>query len=269
MTTSFNNAEIAYRKSFKDTLELSRTLSSELESRLSTIQALVLSEEYLAAPLKVMIMGQETAGNYAPLNAVDRNAPNWQEIELERALKDERDSLNSPFLDKGASSWWRAYREICDNFGLISPRSAAWTNISKVQLLDDRAGSVSIYNLRAADKMEVLRWQKRLIRAEIEYAKPDVIMMLTGGMSWMALHLFDQLETGKLAGKMKIEGASENTMGLRSDSLANTVAGFTLHPGARTSNDEKARLRTLLVDWLKASRAAKGLGTQQTISIQT
>ncbi len=249
------DAETNYREAFKATLDSSSTLGPDLESRLSTIQALALSEQYLSAPLKVMIMGQETAGNYARLDAIDRTPSGWQNHQYESAVADVRDFDYGYSKSQGSSPWWSAYQEICDHYGLASRRETAWTNISKVQLWDDSAGSVSISTLSSANQMAVLKWQKQLVRAEIDYARPDIIIMLTGGMSWMACHLFDQLDGGKFADKVGIEGAPRNTMGLRSTSLPNAVAGFTLHPGARISNDEKARLRALLISWLDESRA--------------
>lgn len=255
MTISSYHAETDYREAFKATLESSPTLGINLESRLSTVHALALTEDYLTSPLKIMIMGQETAGNHDRLDAIDRSVSNWQDTQFERAVAGVRDFDYGYDKSQGSSLWWSAYQEICDHFGLNSRRATAWSNISKVQLWDASAGSVSIYNLSSDDQMAILKWQKQLFLSEIDYAQPDIIIMLTGRMSWMACHLFDQLDGGGLAEKVRIEGAPDNTMGLRSTSLPNAVAGFTLHPGARTSTDEKARLRALLISWLEEARA--------------
>lgn len=202
--------EADYRDVYKETLRSAPILGYELFARVSSIQAMRLTDEYREAPLKVMIMGQETYGNTRHLKDVPMAEEGWLADEYQRQLQEE---VNFDFAygkDPEFSRWWKAYTEICDLYGLPSRRATAWTNISKIQLANNEGYGVSVGKLKAKEQMEVLRWQRPLLLAELRYAQPDILIMMTGGLSWMARHIFED-DAGGFAKEIPIPGAPAHT----------------------------------------------------------
>ena len=210
-------------------------LSPQTISKICGPQLLFLTSEYRSAPVQVMIIGQEIGAPDKPLQEiategldalVERQKHNFKEFNYDLSGRHSR----SPF--------WRAFDQVCDTFSLPSRRAVAWTNVSKVPLCTPIGSSVSITNLSASEQMEIIRWQAELARAEIEYAKPDVIIHFTGSMSWMLKHLYQSdMQSQKLDVKFApIDGASPATAIVSAPFLENIITVVTHHPnGGRTS----------------------------------
>ncbi|MQB20528.1 hypothetical protein DXT90_07760 [Agrobacterium tumefaciens] len=249
--------ELDYRAVYVETLRSAPVLGDALFAKVSSIQAMRLTDDYLASPIKIMIMGQETYGNNRHIRDVPNSSDRWLVEEFNRQIQEESHFDFAYGKDPEFSRWWKAYGEICSEFGLSSRRATVWTNISKVQLADNDGYGVSVSKLNASDKMNLLRWQRQLLLAELQFAQPDVLIMMTGGLSWMARHIF-QNGDGGLADEVSIPGAPPNTRGISAISLGSTLAGYTLHPASRRHRDAELRTaRGALLSWLKQGLDAR------------
>jgi hypothetical protein len=228
-----------YRTEIENMLRL-EGLSPETAAAICEPQILFLTEEYRNAPVRVMIMGQET-----------RDAEKWlSEVVAEGSdamIARQRKSFET--YDFGIATahdknpFWRGYDDVCEVFDLTSRRSTAWTNISKVQLGEAIGNSFSISKLSSGAQMEIVRWQRTMARAEIEYANPDVIVCFTGGMRWMAGHLYKTDANANVTdvGFQRIEGTTDNTGYLSAPFMGDTISVFTYHPHAGRSSEAKLR----------------------------
>lgn len=250
------SGEQEYRDAYIQALRDAPLLGEDIFGQISSLQAMRLSDEYRAAPIKVMIMGQETYRNEVHLKSIPMLGDQWCADEYDRRVLEEIRFDFAYGKDPEGSRWWRAYSEICDHFKLPSRRATAWTNISKVQLADNSGYGVSISKLPAQSQMKLLRWQRPLLLAEIRYARPDILIMLTGGLSWMARQIFLE-DDGSFATEIAIPGTPNNTKRLFSSSLGPTVAAYTLHPASRRhKNVELAEIRSTLLAWCDDERRA-------------
>ncbi len=66
----------------------------------------------------------------------------------------------------------------------------AWSNIWKVQLLQQVNGRYSVGALCADWQGEVREWQSQLFREEMQYVAPDAILFLTGGEHYFLSHMY-------------------------------------------------------------------------------
>lgn len=235
-----------YLDIFEKTISTAQaSLSDGVYRSVSVPQILYLTDDYLASPIKLMIMGQETLGEGLRVADIDTSYSSWFADYLEVAVTAERDFNFAYGQPQERSPFWRGYQEICDHFGISNRAATAWTNICKVQMVK-LYGSVSVQTMKPGPRIEVLDWQRDLIRAEIEYANPDVIVMLTGGMRWMAGHLFKGRNDTAVE-EVAIDDTPLSSGILRSEFFDNAVVGYTYHPAARLSADVvKDQRRTVL-----------------------
>ena len=256
-----------YRNEYVRTARQARAeLTPVAFDAVSTLQPMALTEDYWKSGLRVMVMGQETRHNYRALSSSwaddDSAANDLFDEEMARATdfdfaygKEQEDSL-----------FWVAFQEVCDRFGLESRRCCAFTNVYKVQLLSQYKGrkGLSPSTLGSVDAMSVVRWERRLLRAEIAYAAPDVLVMFTGHLGWVAAENFnsdEQRRRGARAHFIPLEGGGSNAGRLVSSFLSGIVNGQTSHPCAIRSAEELAAERALLLDRLRAETDRKGLAS--------
>jgi len=248
----------AYASEVENMLKL-KGLSADTVAALSEPQVLFLTEEYRSAPVRVMIVGQETAGIEVPL-------ANTAAEGIGSLLERQRNDFIAFDYNKNYPTrpFWRGYDEVCAAFGLTSRRAAAWTNISKVQLFDGKGGSVSIEGLNPKARMEIIQWQRAMSRAEIEYAKPDVIVHFTGGMHWVAGHLYRSDGKPSDVSFERIEGAGDVTGYMTAPFLGDIVSVYTYHPAGGRTSEAKAKTsyeRRLALDWAATRLAERGIRT--------
>jgi hypothetical protein len=144
-------------------------------------------------------------------------------------------------------------------FELPDRRAVAWSNISKVQLLDPVGNSASINNLNPAERKEVIRWQTALARAEIAYGQPDVIIMFTGRLSWVAKCMFanDSVDQVEAVIERQLLSLPWSTRELVAPGLAGIVTAQTYHPAVWQNLRPKANAeRTVMLQWAKQRTAA-------------
>lgn len=170
-----------YNQVLNDTIDAaSKSLSPEILSRISVPQPINLSDLYWQAPVRVMVMGQETLGVDRRISAIDTTTANWFD-DYQKLEKREFQKCDFGFCTNWKRNpFWLTFQEVADAFEITDRRSLAWSNLSKVQLIERIGGSASIMKLKSPDRMQIIRWQNELSRAEIEYAKPDVLIMFTG-----------------------------------------------------------------------------------------
>ena len=215
-------------------------LSPETAAAICEPQILFLTDEYRNAPVRVMIVGQETRDAEKWLSEVVREGSDAM-IAGQRKRFETNNFGIATAHDK--NPFWRGCDDVCEVFDLTSRRSIAWTNISKVQLGESIGNSFSISKLSSAAQMEIVRWQRAMARAEIEYAKPDVIVFFTGGMRWMTRHLYQTDVSASVTDVCleRIEGTTKNTGYLSAPFMRNTISVFTNHPHAGRSSEAKSR----------------------------
>jgi hypothetical protein len=148
----------SYKLALKKTIEAAPSgLSQGVLQRVSVPQATFLTNAYRNSPVKVMVMGQETLGVNRRLADVDETVPNWFE-DFYAASETDFDTFDFGFcMNWKRNPFWTAFQEVSDTFELPDRRAVAWSNISKVQLLDPVGNSASIINLNPAERMEIIR----------------------------------------------------------------------------------------------------------------
>jgi hypothetical protein len=250
----------AYRAAIEDLLTL-EGLSPDTVAAICEPQVLFLTEEYRNAPVRVMVVGQETGDAEKWLKEAVSEGAEAMIARQRRSFEDFDFAIGTPH---DRSPFWRGYDEVCTAFGLSSRRATAWTNISKVQLGEAVGSSVSIESLSAEARMEIVRWQQAMARAEIEYAKPDVIVHVTGGMRWLAGHLYksDPLADRSDVLFNPIDGAGNTTGSITAPFLGDAVSVYTYHPNGGRTSEAKARTaseRKLALDWAARRWAERGL----------
>ncbi|MGX5666531.1 hypothetical protein ACWKW9_11215 [Rhizobium daejeonense] len=254
---TFQQDQDNYLNALRSMIESAKDqLSPEMYELLSVPSVLYLTDDYWEAPVRIMIMGQETHGVERKLSEAEYGSNSFQDFWT-------REVDDYARFDFGAayprSAFWRGFQEVADAFKLPSKRSLAWSNICKCQLLKAVKDRFSIQMLSEAQRREILIWQKELFLAEIRYARPDAIMMFTGGLSWMAARLFSYAHYDEKTEVMwgRIGDLPDSSGYLIAPRLAEMgiPAAYTNHPAAR-GEETKAR-RDIVVDWLKAQVAEK------------
>jgi hypothetical protein len=228
-----------YRTEIEAMLRL-EGLSPETVAAICEPQVLFLTEEYRNAPVRLMIVGQETRDAEKWLNVAVAEGSDEMIARQRRSFETYDFGIATPHEQ---NPFWRGYDDVCKAFGLSSRRATSWTNVSKVQLGEAVGGSFSISKLSSAAQMEVVRWQRAMARAELEYAKPDVIVWFTGGMRWMMGHLYktDVEAAGTDVAFHRINGIAGSTGHLSAPFLGDAISVFTYHPHAGRHGDAKTR----------------------------
>ena len=249
-----------YKHALKNAIEAAPTsLNPEVLKRVSVPQALFLTEAYRTSPLKVMVMGQETLGVYRRLAEIDQSSIDWFETYYNTSEQD-FNAFDFGFSMKWKRNpFWTAFQEVSDTFGFADRRAVAWSNLSKVQLISPVGNSVSIKSMTPGDRMQVVRWQAALTRAELAYAKPDVVIMFTGGLSWMARCMFGQSCENKdqSASLRQLPGLPWTTAELLAPGLSGMIAVQTYHPAVWQDLRPKANAeRAKMLEWTKQRLAA-------------
>lgn len=253
-----------YERIFESTMsKAQKVFYPALLARLSKPQPLILTEAYWKSPLRVMVMGRETlnSDDGMPLSAYNPSDTSAFRAFMENELE-EFHQFDFGYENK-RSLFWKAYQQVCDVLGLRDRRSTAWTNISKVQLIRthecDRA-SISSKSISPEDRMSIIRWQTALSRAEIAYAKPHLLIMFTGDMTWIADHYFTVDSEGKPTSsveRLPIADLPEaQTAEIKAPLLEGTRAFFTYHPNARNPGRERVDLlRAAMLNWVRDQMA--------------
>jgi hypothetical protein len=107
--------------------------------------------------------------------------------------------------------------------------------------------------------MQAVRWQAALARAEIAYAQPDVVIMFTGGLSWMARCMFGKADGDTLQSAVicQIADLPWSTTELLAPELSGIVAVQTYHPAVWQNLRPKADAeRIAMLRWTKERLAA-------------
>lgn len=233
-------------------------LGNDVIQLLSIPQATIVTEEYLEAPLKVMIMGQETYNEELSLRNLYRADGHHDEEAFERYFKAYEASFKD--FDFGERyphlPFWKAWNEVVELFELPSRRSIVWSNLSKVQLLHARKKSFSVAKLPAAQAAPVVRWQKHVARAELNLVRPDIIVMFTSANTWMTEHLYGDkgLKSDRQVSYAQIPDLPETTRRVIIPDHPNVMAVATYHPNVRPQYKAKAMAeRKIMFDSLKTA----------------
>ncbi|WP_284283620.1 hypothetical protein [Mesorhizobium amorphae] len=77
--------------------------------------------------------------------------------------------------------------------------------------------------------MDVIQWQKPLFLAELEFAKPDAIVMLTGSLTWLIKHMCEDVRISQM-------GNQDESFNVVEIPSLNIPIVQTYHPAARASS---------------------------------
>ncbi|MEH2701554.1 hypothetical protein DXU03_31180 [Rhizobium johnstonii] len=233
-------------------------LGDDIIQLLSIPQATIVTEEYLEAPVKVMIMGQETYNEELSLRDLYRADGHHDEVAFESYFKAYQASFKD--FDFGERyphlPFWKAWNEVVELFELPSRRSIVWSNLSKVQLLRARKESYSVAKLPSAKAAPVVRWQKHLARAELNLVRPNIIIMFTSDNTWMAEHMYGDkgFNSDRQVSFAQIPDLPETTRRVIIPDHPNVMAVATYHPNVRPQYKAKAMAeRKIMFDTLKAA----------------
>lgn len=210
------------RQAFEDIISnRGAYLTAELLSKVSTPFIPMMTEEYKQAPRKVMIVGQETLGMEEAFDSIGSA----------QAYFEERTAFFKEFSfgkELNNSHFWFAFDQVVSHFSLEGRNHAYWTNLNKFQLISKKSGSNSPSKLNAVDIMSLIKMQRALFLAEIEDAKPDVIVYFTGAQTWMLDHY---LNGGKKLAVKPLDKRSHLGI-IETDILHCPIAVCTDHPAS-------------------------------------
>lgn len=229
--TSYSLAEFTSRPSVSDGVRKAfgniitnryTYLSEEILQKVSTPFIPIITHEYKNAPVKVMVVGQETLGMEDAFSTI---------VSVDDYINQRIDFFNEFNFGENVrnSHFWYAFDEVVKYFNLPSRRHAYWTNLHKFQLVERKGSSVSISKLSSKDIMSMINMQHDLFLAEIKDTKPDIIIYFTGGQTWVLDHY---LNNGK---KLDIKAIDERShLGIiQTEFLHCPIAVCTDHPGRR------------------------------------
>lgn len=234
----------AYRAAYFEAIARAKNeLPDELYQSLSTPEAISLPGACLESPIRVLVMGQETFGNYQRLaDCGPGDSGGYEAWARQIGGRIAFDYATGGNASQQASTFWRAFDEISVALKLGSRKALAWSNLFKVQI-ESQTDSVSMSRRTAADQMEVVRWQLDLFRAEMEYIKPDAIVFLTGSTHWVMDHMFKGRHRLRTKDEFKI---------VEIDDLEIPMIQ-TFHPGAaRFKGAAVNEVRSKAVEFLKS-----------------
>ncbi len=222
-------------------------LSAEVFDALSIPHLLSLTVEYRKAPVRVLVFGQETYGVETRLADMDTHSEDW----LQRAVKHAQDETAKFNFAVGSSvensPFWTGYQEIVELFGLSGRQAVGWSNIVKVQTVATGSEATrSISKFGAEEKGQVIQWQRDLLRAEIAYARPHLIVMFTGGLTWLARETFRTKPWNAQDCDLKMvpfDGLNENSGQMTAPLFGDAITVYTYHPAALRTAEEKAMVR--------------------------
>lgn len=174
----------AYRQAYAQAISSAAQLGTVLRERVSIPHTVVATEEYLQSKHRLMIVGQETYGMFDKRIA---GADPKQTFEKEAA-----ETKAFAHGQKESSPFWRGFREACSHFQL-SPFGAVWSNLVKVQALNEH--STSFLSLAPDERLKVLEWQKPLFQVELTVFEPKLLLAFTGpSYDWIWDRMIDDLE---------------------------------------------------------------------------
>jgi hypothetical protein len=249
-----------YKLALKTAIETApAALDASVLQRISVPQSIFLTDAYHNASIKVMVMGQETLGVHRRLADIDQTRRDWFN-DFYSTSQQEFDVFDFGFsMNWKRNPFWTAFQEVSDTFDLPDRRAVAWSNLSKVQLIGPIGNSVSIKHMSPSERMQVVRWQTDLARAEIAFARPDVLVMFTGGLSWMARCMFGTDNGDKVEGAIvrQVADLPGSTAELLAPQLSGTIVVQTYHPAVWQNLRSKADSeRAALLQWTKHRIAA-------------
>jgi len=157
-----------YRRGIEE-LKNGNGFTEEQQGKLSSPFLLNISDEYFKAPVRILFVGQETAG--------------WGKGGLESTLQ--KDDPLTPLLETYARLMrmprWRGafhkkYRLVEQKLGGGIRGSIVWSNLQKMDV--DRGKGHSRNSKRYSDHLDA--FSEKLFRYEVELLQPDVIIFACG-----------------------------------------------------------------------------------------
>jgi hypothetical protein len=223
---------------YRDVLEeLDKTYKTDLDEKKPTnLLCLNISDEYLAADVKVMVFGQETNdwhGDYGGAH------------EAESLVEEYDEFFTSKNCFSYGGQFWNAVSKTVDTLQDKTGKSVGllWNNIVKIGKAGDKG----------RPDIDVIEWQKpamKLIIKEIEIAKPDIVIFFTGP------YYDDMLQT--VFEDIQFECATEKSvrqLALLSSKYLPINSVRTYHPGYLWRNDFYDYLNDILTVVLPKSAA--------------
>jgi hypothetical protein len=197
------------------------------EEKPTNLLCLSVSDEYLAADIKVMVFGQETNDWHGEYGGA-------QEAE---SLVEEYDVFfTSKKCFNYGGHFWNAVSKTVDTLQDKTGKSVGllWNNIVKIGKSGGKGRPV----------MEVIEWQQpamKLILQEIEFAKPDIVIFFTGPDYDDMLHrVFEDIQFKRASEKTVRQLAQVSSKHLPAKSVR------TYHPGYLWRNDFQDYLNDIL-----------------------
>ena len=177
-----------YKRAYCEALQRAQSdLPPHILSKISVPQAIALPAVFEQQRIRLLVMGQETRGNHLGLIGCDCYETWSRQIGGYVAF----DYADGGDASQRNGKFWKAVDEIREVFALPSKRAMAWSNVLKVQLIEETKNSYSLSRLPSEAQMQVLRWQRKLFEAELAFIRPSAIIFLTGSLHWVADQMFD------------------------------------------------------------------------------
>lgn len=172
------------------------------DSHLSDPFCFGVSEDYLAADKKLMIIGQETS-DFSPLEK-DTDLFDGQEWSYGYAADQVKDYPKDP----NHSPFWNLFRRFAKD-GIV----ACWNNVDSIQRSryienGDHKSDPLTYDLERALQRPFGKGQKTLLKYQLELARPDVVYFATGPYYQETMELALMLPKGTLNDKRPCKGRS-------------------------------------------------------------
>ena len=165
------NAELLYGHDEWYKANIIPTLMKERGDILSTPFCFALSEEYIMAPRKIMIIGQETDSlcdwsEYNGLEAQNRSIQYFKK----QLFNDEKNNCSF-----NRSAFWKYIRR-CRDFGYMP----CWNNVDSIMRIVDEKNTPLSLELEKEFQKPVSSLHMTLLNYQISLSKPNIIIFVTG-----------------------------------------------------------------------------------------
>lgn len=175
-----------------------------------------MTAEYAEAPVRLLVLGQETAGNDTrlgghPYSVYAERLGHYIAFDF------------AHHIGPAGSPFWQGYRHACTRFDL-STRGAAWSNLALVQRSDESGTAFS--SLPEDQQSALADWQAALFGAMLRFLRPHKVLAFTGPhYDWLLRRMVPDLTLTAVEGRTDRQLATG-----RSETFGFDLAR-TYHPG--------------------------------------
>ncbi|EDQ06536.1 hypothetical protein DSM14862_00277 [Sulfitobacter indolifex] len=198
----------SYVETYNNVIRDAKNLPPEIVENITVPEAIYAPPEYLASPIRVLFAGAEAYGggqslSDAEINKTANDRLNWKECFFQKRVVGKK--YSTPF--------WRQFDWIAEGLGLIGREAIAYSNVCRVQRIEEVNGSYSLSAGKplyadnfGTTRLEVGRWQSPLVELEWVTLKPDVVVVSAiDGHQWLSKTFPDLVRRDVSIGNFRVQ----------------------------------------------------------------